>query len=114
MLAEIEKTNSRLPKLWALRAAIAHLQGRYQDEGECRSKALVPWSLNPEVDYTIGKHLAMHYRFAESVEYQRRAIKMDRTYTPAKAQLAQDLLRLGDSEPGWSLVDSVRAEDPYS
>ena len=113
MLAEIEKTNSRLPKLWALRAAIAHLQGRYQDEGECRSKALVPWSLNPEVDYTIGKHLAMHYRFAESVEYQRRAIKMDRTYTPAKAQLAQDLLRLGDSEPGWSLVDSVRAEDPY-
>ncbi|MFY8200861.1 MAG: tetratricopeptide repeat protein, partial [Pirellula staleyi] len=53
ILAEIEKTNPRLPKLWALRAAIANLQGRYQDEGECRRKALVPWSLNPEVDYTI-------------------------------------------------------------
>ncbi len=113
VLAEVERVNSKLPKLWALRAAIAHLQGRYEREGESRRRALFPWQLNPEVDYTIGKQLSMHYRFMESVEYQRRALKMDAEYTPAKTQLAQDLLRLGETEQGWEIVDNVRTKDPY-
>ncbi len=113
LLSEVEKVNAHLPKLWALRAAIAHLQGRYEAEGESRSRALVPWALNPEVDYTIGKQLSMHYRFTESVEYQRRALKMDAEYTPAKTQLAQDLLRLGQTDRGWEIVDNVRLKDPY-
>jgi tetratricopeptide (TPR) repeat protein len=113
LLDQVQKTNPSMPKVWALRAAIAHLQGKFQDEGECRRKALVPWALNPEVDHLIGKHLSMHYRFAESVDYQRRALQMDADYVPAKAQLAQDLLRLGDTAPGWTLVDEVRKSDPY-
>ena len=95
ILAEVEQVNSKLPRLWALRAAIAHLQGRFEAEGDGRRKALGPWALNPEVDYTIGKQLSMHYRFKESVGYQRRALIMDSDFTPAKTQLAQDLLRLG-------------------
>ena len=113
LLSEVEKVNAKLPKLWALRAAIAHLQGRYEAEGESRRRALVPWALNPEVDYSIGKQLSMHYRFTESVEYQRRALKMDAEYTPAKTQLAQDLLRLGQTDQGWEIVDNVRSKDPY-
>lgn len=113
ILAEILKTNPTMPKVWALKAAIAHLQGRFQDEGENRRKALVPWTLNPEVDHLIGKHLSMHYRFVESVAYQRRALQMDDSFVLAKAQLAQDLLRLGDTSPGWNLVDEVRKSDPY-
>jgi tetratricopeptide (TPR) repeat protein len=113
ILAEVEKVNSNLPKLWALRAAIAHLQGRYEAEGDARRKGLLPWALNPEVDFTIGKQLAMHYRFTESVEYQTRALKMDADYAPAKTQLAQDLLRLGKTGEGWELVDAVRKKDPY-
>ena len=113
LLSEVEKVNAKLPKLWALRAAIAHLQGRYEAEGESRRRALVPWALNPEVDYSIGKQLSMHYRFTESVEYQRRALKMDAEYTPAKTQLAQDLLRLGQTDRGWEIVDNVRSKDPY-
>lgn len=80
VLDEVEKVNPRLPALWALRTAIAHLQGRYPDEGSHRTKALEPWALNPEVDHTIGKHLAMHYRFSESVDYQRRSLTMDATF----------------------------------
>ena len=113
ILAEVEKVNRQLPKLWALRAAIAHLQGRYEAEGESRRKALVPWALNPEVDFVIGKQLSMHYRFTESVEYQNRALKMDPEYTPARTQLAQDLLRLGQTDIGWDIVDAVRQKDPY-
>lgn len=113
LLDEVEKINPRLPKLWALRAAIAHLEGRYDAEGEARKKALSPWSLNPEVDHTIGRHLSMHYRFTESVEYQKRALMMDSDYVAAQSQLAQDLLRLGDTNPGWDMVDRVRKNDPY-
>ena len=113
ILAEVEKVNRQLPKLWALRAAIAHLQGRYEAEGESRRKALVPWALNPEVDFVIGKQLSMHYRFTESVEYQNRALKMDPEYTPARTQLAQDLLRLGQTDKGWDIVETVRQKDPY-
>ena len=113
ILADVEKVNPNLPKLWALRAAIAHLQGRYEAEGEARRKGLLPWALNPEVDFIIGKQLAMHYRFTESVEYQTRALKMDADYAPAKTQLAQDLLRLGKTGEGWEVVDAVRKKDPY-
>ena len=71
MLAEVEAINAELPELWALRAAIAHLEGRFEVEGKMRQSALRLWPLNPEVDHVIGKQLASHYRFAESVEYQR-------------------------------------------
>lgn len=113
LLNEVEKTNSKLPKLWALRSAIAHLEAKYQDEGEYRKKALKPWALNPEVDYVIGKHLSEHYRFEEAVTYQTRALEMSRSYLPALSQLAQDLLRLGRTEQGWKLVNQVREKDPY-
>jgi tetratricopeptide (TPR) repeat protein len=113
LLDEIGQVNPKLPTLWGLRAAIAHLRGRFEDEGVARRQALASWPLNPEVDYLIGKNLSDHYRFAESVEYQRRALMMQADYVPAKAQLAQDLLRLGELDEGWKLVEEVRQSDPY-
>jgi len=113
LLKEVETVNPNLPELWANRAAIAHLDGRFKDEGTMRRRALQSWPLNPEVDHLIGKQLANHYRFAESVEYQRRSLIMKDDYVPAKTQLAQDLLRLGDVEEGWRIVDEVRKADPY-
>jgi tetratricopeptide (TPR) repeat protein len=114
LLRKIEIVNPKQPELWALRSAIAHLEGRYEAEGEMRRRALKSWQLNPEVDHLIGKQLANHYRFAESVEYQRRALLAKRDYVPARTQLAQDLLRLGAGDEGWKLVDEVRKEDPYN
>lgn len=113
ILDQAEKVQPKHPGLWSLRAAISHLMGDYFQEGVARSKALEPWSLDPEVDHTIGRHLSLHYRFQEGVEYQRRALAMDFKYAPARAQLAQDLLRLGETEEGWALVDGIRQSDPY-
>jgi lipopolysaccharide biosynthesis regulator YciM len=112
-LSEIEAINPRHPRMWALRAVINHLTGDHAAEGISRRQALDSWKLNPEVDHTIGKHLSLHYRFAEGVEYQRRALSMDPNYAPANSQLAQDLLRLGETDAGWSLVDGIRQSDPY-
>lgn len=113
MLLQVERIHSKHPQLWALRAAIDHLMGDYEQEGIARRKALEPWNLNPEVDHTIGRHLSLHYRFQEGRDYQRRALAMDSQYGPARAQLAQDLLRLGETDEGWSLVDGIRQSDPY-
>jgi tetratricopeptide (TPR) repeat protein len=114
ILATILEVNPKQALVWSQRAAIAHLRGDYQREGECRKEALSTWSMNPQVDYHIGKILSQHYRFAEGVKYQRRALHLDPSYMPAKFQLAQDLLRSGLDDEGWSLVDSVAAFDKYN
>ena len=113
VLSMVEKINPNLPELWALRAAIAHLQGAYAQEGDFRSKALNLRKLNPLVDHWIGKHLSFHYRFAEGAQYQQRALAMDSKFHQARTQLAQDLLRLGREQEGWEMVQLARQTDPY-
>jgi tetratricopeptide (TPR) repeat protein len=113
VLSKVQAVNPNDPQMWALRAAIAHLQGNYADEGNFRSNALSVRKLNPQVDHRIGKHLSMHYRFAEGAQYQQRALAMDKDFHNAKTQLAQDLLRLGREQEGWEMVQSARQADPY-
>jgi len=67
----------------------------------------------PRVDFLIGRKLSQKYRFAEGAASQRRALTLDPDYLPAKAQLASDLLRLGNEEEGWPLVAAVNAADGY-
>lgn len=114
LIEQVFTVNPSEPRAWCLRAAIANLNGRYEREGECRKLALATWQMNPEVDYLIGKILSQHYRFAEAVRYQRRSLHLDPSYLPAKFQLAQDLLRSGQDDEGWSLVDQVAEADKYN
>jgi tetratricopeptide (TPR) repeat protein len=71
------------------------------------------WKNNPRVDYLIGLKLSQKYRFAEGAAHQRQALSFDRDYLPAKGQLAQDLLRLGDETEGWRLAQIVQKQDAY-
>lgn len=112
-IEQVLQVNPTHPRAWSQRAAIAHLVGNYQREGECRQHALATWQTNPEVDYLIGQTLSHHYRFEESVRYQRRALRLSPDYLPAKFQLAQDLLRIGLDDEGWSLVEQVALADQY-
>ncbi len=100
------------PQAWAYRAVLAHLRNDPVAETRARETALKFWRANPTVDHLIGLKLSQKYRFAEGSEYQRRALGMDANYLPARIQLAQDLLRLGDGD-GWKLVAEVHAEDGY-
>src|SRR4029079_4038122 len=60
------------------------------------------------------KKLSQKYRFREGAEYQRQSLALSKDYLPAKMQLAQDLLRLGEEEEGWKLADEVYHDDEYS
>lgn len=112
-LARIDAVNPVHPEAWAYRAALAHLRSDVDAERKARGTALKFWSKNPAVDHLIGRKLSQKYRFAEGAARQRQALKFDDNFTPAKAQLAQDLLRLGEEAEGWELAESVNKEDGY-
>ncbi|MBI5690315.1 MAG: tetratricopeptide repeat protein [Verrucomicrobia bacterium] len=101
------------PEAWAYRAVIAHLRNDLVAEKFARERALSSWARNPRVDFLIGAKLSAKYRFAEGAAYQRRAREFDPDYLPAKAQLASDLLRLGEHQEGWALAKQVHERDEY-
>ena len=99
---------------WSYRAVLAYLEDDPKTGDVNRSCALTYWPKNPQVDYLIGRKLSQKYRFAEGAAYQRRALESDPQYLPAKIQLAQDLLRLGQEEEGWVLAEAVHTRDAYN
>ncbi|MBI5772275.1 MAG: tetratricopeptide repeat protein [Verrucomicrobia bacterium] len=112
-LARIDAVNPAHPEAWAYRAVLAHLKSDADAEHKARATALKFWKKNPAVDHLIGRKLSQKYRFAEGAACQRRALRFDESFTPAKAQLAQDLLRLGEETEGWELAEAVNKEDGY-
>ncbi|HVX10724.1 MAG TPA: hypothetical protein VHC22_06050 [Pirellulales bacterium] len=106
--------NPEHPRHWAYRAILAHLNNEPDKEAEARRAALRWWATNPEVDHLIGAKLSQKYRFAEGARYQRQSLAFDPAYLPAKIQLAQDLLRLGDEADGWPLANEVYDQDGYN
>jgi len=113
ILDAVHRVNPWQPKAWAFRAVLAHLANDAKAETEAREKGLKFWKTDPEVDYLIGKKLAQKYRFAEGAAYQKRALGFNKQYVPAKIELAQDLLRLGEETEGWQLADEVSRDDGY-
>ena len=109
----IVDVNPVQPDAWAYRAVIAHLKNDPTGERFAREKALSSWRKNPRVDHLIGEKLSAKYRFAEGAAYQRQAREFDPEYLPAKAQLANDLLRLGEEAEGWTLAQAVHDKDEY-
>ncbi|TWT33919.1 tetratricopeptide repeat protein [Posidoniimonas corsicana] len=114
LLAKVLEVNSKHPVANAYQSVLHNIAGDEQGESSARNAALSSWKSNPEVDHTIGRKLSDKYRFSEGADYQRRALEMDSGYLPARVQLAQDLLRLGEEEEGWRLIQEVSATDGYN
>ncbi len=113
LLDRVFAVNPMQPDAWAYRAVLAHLRHDDDAEAAAHNAALSTWATNPRVDFLIGEKLAQKYRFAEAAAYQRRAIEFDPGYLPANAQLATDMLRLGNEDEGWRLAQAVHERDEY-
>ncbi len=113
-LQQVAAVNPHQPEAAAFRAVVAHLRGDADAEQRHYKAALRPWPGNPAVDHLIGKKLSQKYRFAEGAEHQRKSLALEPAYLPAKMQLAQDLLRLGEEEEGLKLAQEVYQQDGYN
>jgi tetratricopeptide (TPR) repeat protein len=113
LLDEIKAVNPWQPEALSLRAVIAHIRNDSVGEQTARDTALKFWPTNPNVYHLIGRKLSEKYRFAEGAAHQRQALAFDPGFLPAKAQLAGDLLRLGDEVEGWQLANEVHEKDAY-
>jgi tetratricopeptide (TPR) repeat protein len=114
LLKHAHEVNPHEPRAFAYLAVLAHLRNDADGESAARKMALAKWAGNPEVDHIIGRKLSQKYRFAEGSAYQRKSLELDREYQPAKLQLCQDLLRLGEESDGWKLAAEIFAADPYN
>ncbi|MDB5319602.1 MAG: hypothetical protein JWN40_1233 [Phycisphaerales bacterium] len=114
VLDQVLAVNPHEAKAWAYRAVLAHLAGDSKGERDARAHGLTTWTTNPAVDHFIGEKLSSKYRFTEGAAYQRQALTFAPTYRPARVQLCEDLLRLGQEEEGWGLAAAVFEEDPYN
>jgi tetratricopeptide (TPR) repeat protein len=114
LLDLVEQVNPEHPLSLANRALLAHLRNQPEKEHQFREAALATWPTNPEVDYLLGRKLSQKYRFKEGAEAQRRALIFDPQNLPARIQLAQDLLRLGQEHEGWEIAAAVAQEDGYN
>lgn len=113
LIDEVRAVNPWHPEAWAFTAVLAHLRNDMAGEAAARATGLRFWTNNPRVDHLIGLKLSQKYRFKEGAARQRAALEMDSTYLPAKAQLASDLLRLGNDPEGWRLAQEVNQADAY-
>ena len=113
LIDKVVAINPSEPRAWAYLAVLAHLRGDRDGETSARRSALAQRANNPEVDSLIGRKL-QKYRFVEGAAYQRTALTLDTGYLPAKIQLSQTLLRLGEEGEGWKLVDEIFARDGYN
>jgi tetratricopeptide (TPR) repeat protein len=102
------------PQAWAYRAMLAFLNNDSNAADEYRHNALKYWTTNPEVDYLIGRKLSQKYRFLEGSSFQYQSLAFDEAYLPAKSQLAEDTLRLGQEQRGWEMAEEVHKRDPYN
>lgn len=114
LIEQVRSVNPHDTDAWAYKAVIAHFTNDPRGEIAARDHALARWSTNPRVDHTIGRKLSQHYRFKEGAAYQRRALKLDDSFVPARRQLAQDLLRLGDEAAGWRVAEKAHDQDSYN
>ncbi|HUC86523.1 MAG TPA: tetratricopeptide repeat protein [Candidatus Acidoferrales bacterium] len=112
-LALVLSVNPSQPEALAYRAVLAQLRNDPEAARQFRAEALKHYQRNPAVDQLIGRKLSEKYRFAEGAAAQRRALAFVPDYEPARQELAEDLLRLGQDDEGWALAESVHKDDAY-
>lgn len=113
IIADVRRRNPFHSEACGLLAAIHLLQGEPDRAADVRQSALILNPRNALPDHYAGVTLSRRYRFVEGAVLQRRALQLDPDLLPARVQLAQDLLRLGEREEGWDLAGAAHEDDGY-
>lgn len=114
LLGRVRAINPYHQEAWAFEAVLAELENDPAGVQAALEMARKTWPGNPWVPWLLGRKLSEKYRFREGAQWQREALRLDTAFLPARLQLAQDLLRLGQEEEGWQLAEEVHQADGYS
>ena len=113
-LEKVLAINKEHPEASGYRAVIANFESEHDQERQAHDLSLKHWKSNFRVEHLIGKKLSQKYRFKEGAAYQRRSLEANPEFSKAQIQLAQDLLRLGDEEEGWTWAARAHDKDGYN
>jgi tetratricopeptide (TPR) repeat protein len=112
-IADALAHNPHAPDAFALRAALAAVEGRAAD---LEADAAAVLAINPKdarAWRVPSDHVAAHYRFEEAVALARRAVAVDPEDPAARSALGMHLMRTGDEEAARTELDLAFARDPY-
>ncbi len=111
---QVLAVNANHPIAWAYQYVIDDLRNDSSAGEASLANARKKWENNPAVDYAIAKKLSRKRRFTESVKHLERAAENDPSFLPARALLAQDLLRLGREDEAWPMIEGLQELDSYN
>lgn len=98
----------------AIKAAMLYLAGK-PAEVEATAKRVL--ASNPQAGsfyYTLGHFAVNNRRYADAVEFFRKAVELSPSLWTAQTQLGVQLLRLGKTEEGKAILEKTFAGDPFN
>lgn len=114
LIERAEKVDANDPRPDAMRAVMALIEADEAGAERLRVKAKEGRPNDPRIDYNIGDWMASLMRFQEAVPFLREALKTDPEFLPAKIALGQNLLRTGDEDEAWLILEGVSDRDEYN
>ena len=98
----------------SMRAVMALLEAKEDEAETFRQLAKKDRPNDPRIDFHIGEWMASLMRFQEAVPYLRSALETDSEFLPAKISLGRNLLRTGDEDEAWVILEGVSDRDQYN
>ena len=113
-IQRVEKVNGDDPRSEAMRAVMALIEADEAKAAKHRAAAKKGRARDPRIDYDIGRWMSSLMRFQEAIPFFRASLKTDAGFLPAKIALGLNLLRTGEEDEAWVILEGVSDRDQYN
>jgi tetratricopeptide (TPR) repeat protein len=114
MIHRAQSVNAANPETLSIEAVYRFIRGDTEAWNSLKGRIL---GINPSYGrlyYTLAENLVAHRKYAEAVEFNRRALELDPGLWPAYAGLGMNLMRVGDLPGGRKAIQQAFDGDPFN
>jgi len=97
---------------WKSVLALARFDHKTAEAARKRALELAPG--DARIDHLIGRKISQKRRFTEGLKHQKLALELQPNDLNARAEMGQDLLRLGREDEAWEIIREVHERDKYN
>jgi len=97
---------------WKATLALARFDHKQAEAARERALELAPG--DARIDHLLGRKISQKRRFTEGLKHQKLALELQPGFLAARAEMGQDLLRLGQEEEAWKIIKEVHERDKYN